>query len=147
MFKKTLPFFVITLLTITISACSIKQSTPFCAVSDGLKGCAVKHATSYPPFTAQTIAKATKTIDYQQKAHTFYTLLDTHSSTNPIYDKANVFESKFTIQKQILNRVNKTIPQDIQLDSGLRTFGNGECVDRKGSTLLQSVLPHARYSF
>ena len=147
MFKKSLPLFVITLLAITLTACSVKQSTPFCAVSDGLKGCAVKHATSYPPFTAKTIAKSTKTVEYKQKAHTFYALLDTHSSTNPIYDKANVFESKFTVQKQILNRVNKTIPQKLQLDSGLRTFGNGKCVDRKGSTLLQSVMPHARYTY
>lgn len=147
MFKKTLPLFVISLLAITLTACSIKQPTPFCAVSDGFKGCAVKHATSYPPFTAQTIAKSTDTVDYKQTAHTFYTLLDSHSSTSTIYDKANVFESKFTVQKQILNRVNKTIPQKLQLDSGLRTFGNGECVDRKGSELLQHVIPHARYTF
>jgi len=112
-----------------------------------LSGCATKHATSYPPFLGVPIAQQQEGVFFKQKTDTVFTLLDTFSSKNPIYDKANVFESKFTIQKQILNRINKTIPQDITLYSGLRSFGLGECVNWGVTELLQDIIPHERYVF
>jgi len=116
----------------------------FAAISSG---CATKHATSYPPFTPEIIGKNSAGIKYRQKTDTLFTLVDTFSSTNTIYDSANVFESKFTIQKQTLNRINKTIPQELPLYSGIRSFGFGECVDDTFTGLLQDIIPHARYTF
>jgi len=110
-------------------------------------GCATKHATSYPPFTAEIIGKNSAGIKYTQKTDTFFTLIDSFSSKNHIYDSATVFESKFTIQKQTLNRINKTIPQTLPLYSGIRSFGFGECIDNTFTGLLQDIIPHARYTF
>lgn len=112
-----------------------------------LTSCATKHATTYPIFTPVEIGVDSENIRYKQKTHTVFTLLDTFSSVNAIYDSENFFDSKFTIQKQILNRVNKTIPQDLPLHSGMRSFGFGECVDDGYTRLLQDIMPHARYTF
>jgi len=112
-----------------------------------LTGCATKHATSYPPFTPEIIGKNSAGIKYTQKTNTLFTLIDTFSSTNDLYDSATVFESKLTIQKQTLNRINKTIPQNLPLYSGIRSFGFGGCVDNTFTGLLQDIAPHARYTF
>ncbi len=116
----------------------------FTAISSG---CATKHATSYPPFTPEIIGKNSAGIKYTQKTDTLFALVDSFSSKNTIYDSATVFESKFTLQKQTLNRINKTIPQELPLYSGIRSFGFGECVDDTFTGLLQDVIPHARYTF
>jgi len=125
-----------TLLLSTITACSLL-----------IPGCATKHATSYPPFTPELIGKDSAGIKYTQKTHTLFTLIDTFSAENSIYDSANIFESKFTVQKQVLNQINKTIPEGITLHSGLRSFGYGECVDNMYTSLLQDIIPHERYTF
>ncbi|NOQ16385.1 MAG: OmpA family protein [Methyloprofundus sp.] len=125
-----------TLLLSTITACSLL-----------LSACATKHATSYPPFTPELIGKDRAGIKYTQKTQTVFALIDTFSTINTIYDSANAFESKFTIQKQVLNQINKTIPEDITLYSGLRSFGYGECTDETYSGLLQDIIPHERYTF
>ena len=125
-----------TLFLSVITACSLLSS-----------GCATKHATSYPPFTPELIGKDSAGIKYTQKTQTLFVLIDTFSSINDIYDKANVFESKFTLQKQVLNQINKTIPEDIILKSGLRSFGYGECVGNMYTGLLQDIIPHERYTF
>jgi len=120
----------------TITVCSLLSA-----------GCATKHATSYPPFTPKLIGKNSAGIKYTQKTHTLFSLIDTFSTINHIYEGANVFESKFTVQKQVLNQVNKTIPEGITLKSGLRSFGYGECVEDMYTDLLQDVIPHERYTF
>ncbi len=125
-----------TLFLSTIAICSLLSSA-----------CATKHATSYPPFTPELIGKNSAGIKYTQKTQTLFALVDTFSSINHIYDKANVFESKFTLQKQVLNQINKTIPEGITLHSGLRSFGYGECVNDMYGELLQDIIPHERYTF
>lgn len=112
-----------------------------------VSSCATKHATSYPPFTPELIGKNSAGIKYTQKTQTLFALVDTFSTINDIYDSANVFESKFTVQKQVLNQINKTIPEGITLHSGLRSFGYGECVGDRYTGLLQDIIPHERYTF
>jgi len=137
---------IITLTSLTLlAACATDRSVspPLGSAKVG----AVHHATTYPPFTPTTIAQNTPTLKFTQITDNVFVILDTSSSKNTIYDKGNLHDSKFTVQKQFLNQFNKTIPDDITLSSGLRSFGFGQCTDWSNSKLFQAITPHNRLNF
>jgi OOP family OmpA-OmpF porin len=92
-----------------------------------LSGCATQQATSYPSFTAATVGQNSSTADFKQKTDTLFVVLDASSSTNAIYDGNSSGNTKFDVEKQTLHNINKSIPENIKLSSGLRTFGFGFC--------------------
>ncbi len=91
-----------------------------------LSGCATQ-ATSYPSFTADPVGQNSSTADFKQKTDTLFVVLDASSSTNAIYDGNSSGDTKFNVEKQTLHNINKSIPENIKLSSGLRTFGFGFC--------------------
>ncbi len=92
-----------------------------------LSGCATQQATSYPSFTATPAGQNNSTADFKQKVDTLFVVLDASSSTNAVYDGNSSGDTKFDVEKQVLHNINKTIPKNIKLSSGLRTFGFGAC--------------------
>ncbi|MBE0470851.1 MAG: OmpA family protein [Methyloprofundus sp.] len=116
-----------------------------------LSGCATQQATSYPSFTAIPVGQNSSTADFKQKADTLFVVLDASSSTNAVYDGNSSGDTKFDVEKQVLHNINKTIPETIQLSSGLRTFGFGSCstglvqdISRYSTNALQSSIDQAQ---
>jgi len=92
-----------------------------------LSGCATQQATPYPSFTATPVGQNSSTADFKQKAGTVFVVLDASSSTNTVYAGNSSGNTKFDVEKQTLHNINKSIPENIKLSSGLRTFGFGSC--------------------
>lgn len=89
------------------------------ALSTLVVGC----ATSKPPSTAGTSFKAASidTSDRAQKVDNFIVILDASGSMAEPYKG----EQKFVQAKEIVSRLNQTIP-DLQLRGGLRTFSGNK---------------------
>jgi hypothetical protein len=56
-------------------------------------------------------------------------ILDASSSTNATYDGNDSGSSKLDVEKQTLYRLNKTIPTNINLATGITSFGSGRCLN------------------
>ncbi|GFO71728.1 OmpA-OmpF porin, OOP family [Bathymodiolus japonicus methanotrophic gill symbiont] len=111
-----------------------------------LSGCATE-PTSYPNFTAAPVAQATSTAQFKQKTNTVFVVLDASSSTNVTYDGNDSGDSKFDVEKQTLYRLNKTIPANINLSTGIQSFGSGHCLDWSSTKVDQGVTRHSAKNF
>ena len=107
-----------------------------------LSGCTTQ-PTTYPSFTPTPIAQNSPTLGYKQKVDTLYVLLDASSSTNSAYDADSSGATKFDFEKQTLYRMNKTIPANINLTTGLESFGLGHCLGGGATKINQDL---TRYS-
>ncbi len=119
-----------------------------------LSGCATQQATSYPSFTATPAGQNSSTADFKQKADTLFVVLDASSSTDKTFDRNSSGATKFDVEKQILHNINKSIPNNIKLSSGLRTFGFGSCsndleqeVSSYSASALQASIDTAQCAF
>lgn len=111
-----------------------------------LSGCATE-PTTYPKFTAAPVAQETSTTEFKQKTNTVFVILDASSSTNITYDGNDSGDSKFDVEKQTLYRVNKTIPANINLSTGIQSFGSGHCLDWSSTKVDQNITRHSVKNF
>ncbi|NOQ36705.1 MAG: OmpA family protein [Methylococcaceae bacterium] len=115
-----------------------------------LSGCATQPAT-FKSFQAKDLNHLTKSAEYKQKANNFFVINDSSDSMEETYIgnaiSAEPSAIKLEIEKELLSRMNKTIP-NITLTSGLRSFGYGKCVSLGGySTLNQAVQSYSKSAF
>ncbi len=115
-----------------------------------LSGCATQSINTFQPFQAKDLNGLIKSGHLQQDKNSFFVINDSSSSTGDIYLGTGFpgqhGASKLSIEKEILNRMNKTIP-NIALSSGLRSFGYGSCLDWGFSKLNQAVQNYSHSSF
>ncbi|NOQ65066.1 MAG: OmpA family protein [Methyloprofundus sp.] len=111
-----------------------------------LSGCTTQ-PTTYPTFTAAPIAQNSPTVAYKQKTDTIFVILDSSSSTNATYDGDSSGASKFDVEKQFLYRLNKTIPANINLSTGIQSFGTGSCLGWSTTKLDQAVSGYSASKF
>jgi len=111
-----------------------------------LSGCTTQ-PTTYPNFTAAPVAQNTPTLAYKQKTDTVFVILDSSSSTNATYDGDSSGASKFDVEKQFLYRLNKTIPENINLTTGLQSFGSGSCLGWGTTKLDQDISRYSESNF
>ncbi|MDC9729331.1 MAG: OmpA family protein [Methyloprofundus sp.] len=97
--------------------------------------------------SATPIAVNNSTTKFTQKADTLLVILDASSSKNAIYDGDSSESTVFDVEKQLLQRVNNSIPQNLKLSTGLRTFGFGSCLNWSSTQLVQAVSPHSSTNF
>ncbi len=112
-----------------------------------LSGCATQSISSFQPFQAQNLNSKVRSGALVQKTNSFYVINDSSSSMSEAY-LATPFtgDSKFSVEKELLNRMNQTIP-DVNLSSGLRSFGFGPCTDWSFTKLNQPVQSYSKSSF
>ncbi|NOQ62975.1 MAG: OmpA family protein [Methyloprofundus sp.] len=111
-----------------------------------LSGC-VTEPTVYPTnFMPATVAQGTAVKAFDQKANTLFVVLDSSSSTNDAYQASATGATKFNSEKEMLYRLNRTIPTNISLSSGLETFGFGHCI-HVTTSVKQPVAPHSTAAF
>jgi OOP family OmpA-OmpF porin len=115
-----------------------------------LSGCASQPTATFKPFQAEDLNSAVSSGALQQKTNHFLVINDSSSSTNISYTNQGFTPgsepSKFNVEKELLSRLNKTIP-NIPLTSGLRSFGFGSCVDMGMTKLNQAVGPYSKSAF
>ena len=96
-----------------------------------LSGCASQSISTFDTFQAQDLNGLLSSGQYLQKTDNFFVLNDSSSSMADKYlgmgFPAQPAPTKFSVEKEILNRINQTIP-DIKLTSSIRSFGFGKCL-------------------
>ena len=115
-----------------------------------LSGCATQSINTFQPFQAKDLNGLISSGHLEQKKDTFFVINDSSSSTSKTYlgsgfpGQSN--PTKLSIEKELLNRMNKTIP-NITLSSGLRSFGYGPCLDWGYTKINQPVQSYSTSSF
>jgi OOP family OmpA-OmpF porin len=111
-----------------------------------ISGCASQPSSTFQTFPAQDLNSLVSSGQFIQKADNFFVLNDSSSSMTEDYlgtdYPAQPSPTKFSVEKEILNRINLTIP-NLKLTSSIRSFGFGSCLSW-GFTQLN--LPPASYS-
>lgn len=106
-------------------------------------GCATQAIRGFQAFQAEDLNPLVKSGKLVQKTDSFFVINDSSSSMSHTYlGSADYQGSKLDVEKDLLNKFNKSIPA-IPLSSGLLSFGFGPCLSW-GSTQLNQ--PMAKYS-
>lgn len=88
-----------------------------------VSGCATQATNTANSFQPEAVSGG-----YQQKTDDFLVIADTSSSMGDTYLGANFpGANKLEVEKTLLSNMNQTIPSSLNLTSGLRTYGFGEC--------------------
>lgn len=137
-------FFFIVLLTRRFLMIKIITATSIAALL--LTGCASQPVSLSEPFQATDLNPLLASGLYQQKTDNFFVINDSSSSMSEEYQglgfNTDQAPKKFSIEKEILSRINQTIP-NLNLTTSIRSFGFGPCISW-GSTHLN--LPPTAYS-
>ncbi len=115
-----------------------------------LSGCATQSVNTFQPFQAVDLTPKIQSGALQQKAHTLFVINDSSSSMSETYlgtgFSAQTGVSKLSIEKELLNRLNQTLPE-MDLKAGLRSFGFGPCLDWQFTQSNQAVQPYSASQF
>jgi len=115
-----------------------------------LSGCASQPISTFQHFDTQDLNGLVSSGQYEQKANNFFVINDSSSSMTEDYHgvgyQAEPSPTKFSVEKEILNRINQTIP-DITLTSSIRSFGFGPCLSWGFTKLNQAPASYSKSSF
>jgi OOP family OmpA-OmpF porin len=115
-----------------------------------ISGCASQPTSTFESFHAQDLNQAVSSGQLVQKTDNFFVLNDSSSSMTDDYlgggYPAHPTPSKFSVEKEILNRINQTIP-DLKLTSSIRSFGFGPCLSWEYSKLNLAPTTYTKSSF
>lgn len=115
-----------------------------------ISGCASQPLSTFEVFPAQNLNNLVSSGQYVQKTDSFFVLNDSSSSMAEHYLGANYpaqpHATKLAVEKEILNRINLTIP-DIKLTSSIRSFGFGPCLSWKFTQLNLPPANHSKSTF
>jgi len=112
-----------------------------------LSGCATNHVTTYPSFSPAPVAQNTSTANFSQATDNLMVIFDASYSKAVTYDGDSSNSSVLDVEKQLLQRINQSIPATAKLSSGLRNFGQGPCLGWQSTVLLQEVSAHSSSTF
>lgn len=115
-----------------------------------ISGCASQPLSTFKIFHPQNLNKMAASGQYEQKADNFFVLNDSSSSMAEHYHGAGYpaqpAATKLAVEKEILNRINLTIP-DLKLTSSIRSFGFGPCLDWRFTRLNQAPIHYSKSAF
>ncbi|WP_419592768.1 OmpA family protein [Thiolapillus sp.] len=113
-----------------------------------LSGCATQSVSSFQPFQAEDLNTAVKSGLLVQKTDNLYVIVDSSSSMSAEYQGEGYpsGQTKLSVEKEVLNRLNQSIP-DIQLNTAIRSFGFGPCLDWGSTKLNKSLGAHSKADF
>jgi OmpA-OmpF porin, OOP family len=115
-----------------------------------LSGCASQPTSTFETFQAQDLNGLLSSGQYVQKADNFFVINDSSGSMREEYlgvgYPAQPNATKFSVEKEILNRINQTIP-DLKLTSSIRSFGFGDCLEWRFTKLNQAPTSYSKSTF
>ena len=116
-----------------------------------LSGCATQAIHTSESFQAKDLSSEVKSGALVQKTNTFFVLQDSSSSMSEVYlgtgFSGQSEPTKLTVGKELLTRMNKTIPAGTSLYSGLKSFGFGPCTSWSYTKFNQPVQSYSSASF
>lgn len=115
-----------------------------------LAGCASQPISTFETFQANDLNNLVRSGALTQKTDNFYVINDSSSSMSETYTGAGYVgqpaPSKFSVEKEVLNRMNQTIP-DLKLTAGIRSFGFGPCLSWRFTKLNLPVDTYSKSTF
>ena len=115
-----------------------------------LSGCASQPSSTFEAFQAQDLNGLLSSGQYVQKTDNFFVINDSSGSMRDEYMGVGYpgqpDPTKFSVEKEILNRINQTIP-DLKLTSSIRSFGFGNCLDMGFTKLNQAPTSYSKSTF
>ncbi len=93
------------------------------------------------------MGQTTSTAEFKQKTDTIFVILDASSSTNTTYEGNDAGDSKLDVEKQFLYRLNKTIPANVNVSTGIQSFGSGHCLGWGLTKQAQEISRHSATDF
>lgn len=115
-----------------------------------ISGCASQPLSTFEIFPAEDLNSLVSSGQYIQKIDNFFVINDSSSSMTDNYlgagYPAQPSPTKFSVEKEILNRINLTIP-NLRLTSGIRSFGFGPCLSWQFTRLNQAPASYSKPSF
>lgn len=115
-----------------------------------LSGCATQPTSTFNTFQAQDLNGLLSSGQYIQKADNFFVINDSSGSMRDEYMGVGYpgqpDPTKFSVEKEILNRINLTIP-DLKLTSSIRSFGFGKCLSGGFTQLNQAPTSYSKSTF
>ena len=115
-----------------------------------ISGCASQPKSTFETFHAQDLNGLLSSGQYVQKTDNFFVINDSSSSMREEYSgigyPAHPTPTKFSVEKEILNRINQTIP-DLKLTSSIRSFGTGDCIAWGYTQLNQAPTSYSKSTF
>lgn len=116
-----------------------------------LSGCASQPTAVYEPFKAQDL-NPLLAAGYTQKADNFFVINDSSSSMSDDYVgvgyAAEPAPTKFSVEKEILGRINQTIPNlPNPVTTSIRSFGFGPCLDNEFTKLNMEPTAYSKATF
>ncbi len=116
-----------------------------------LSGCASQPTPVFEPFQAQDL-NPLLAAGYTQKVDNFFVINDSSSSMTDDYlglgYAAQPAPTKFSVEKEVLSRVNQTIPNlPNPLTESIRSFGFGPCLDNGFTKLNQDPVAYSKATF
>lgn len=125
------------------------RSACYVVLSGLMAACATKPPV-FDPFNPQNLNDQVSSGRLVQKTENLLVVLDASSSMSHKFEQsgysADPKASKFAVEKEILSRMNRTIP-DIELSSAIRSFGFGSCSDWDRTKLVQPLQSHDAGNF
>ena len=116
-----------------------------------LAGCATKSINNFPAFQATPLGHKSTHTNYILKTDNLLVISDISLSTNAVYEGGGFQEqssvSKFDAGQELLRRINLTIPENVGLNAGIRSFGFGPCTAWGFSKLNLAVSNYSTSSF
>jgi OOP family OmpA-OmpF porin len=115
-----------------------------------LSGCASHPTSTFETFQAQDLNGLLTSGQYVQKTDDFFVINDSSGSMTEEYlgvgYPAQPNPTKFSVEKEILNRINQTIPE-LKLTSSIRSFGFGNCLGMGFTQLNQAPTSYSKSTF
>ena len=115
-----------------------------------LTGCASQPISTFETFQAQDLNGLLSSGQYVQKADNFFVINDSSGSMTEKYYGVGYpgqpDPTKFSVEKEVLNRINQTIP-NLNLTSSIRSFGFGNCLDMGFTKLNLAPTSYSKSTF
>ena len=115
-----------------------------------LTGCASQPISTFETFQAQDLNGLLSSGQYVQKADNFFVINDSSGSMTEEYYGVGYpgqpDPTKFSVEKEVLNRINQTIP-NLNLTSSIRSFGFGNCLDMGFTKLNLAPTSYSKSTF
>ncbi|MGR8934465.1 MAG: OmpA family protein [Gammaproteobacteria bacterium] len=115
-----------------------------------VSGCATQQGATFESFQAVDLNEQVKSGRFVQKTDNLVVIFDDSDSMNETFKNpgypAEPTASKFSVEKEILTRMNQTIP-DINFTSEIRSFGFGSCTDWSWTKLNKPLDVHTPDGF
>jgi OOP family OmpA-OmpF porin len=117
-----------------------------------MSGCATQPTPVFEAFQAQDLNPLLTSGLFVQKTDNFFVINDSSSSMRDHYNGVGYAgqpdPTKFSIEKEILGRINQTIPNlPNPLTTSVRSFGFGPCLDNGFTKLNQAPTAYSKEAF